>query len=227
MSQQFGGMVVDWKNGQLLTLVKDQMSQEKFENFEEQVASIQWKLKLSKFHGYHATLVSMQEVSHVEKSVLGVGKDPRLASLAHLIAHVQTLHSIADIFAQIICACFPTVAPTRERDITFYNVSRSLKLSEHASLLSVSKAVELIRENSKFKYVAALVNINKHRVIPIKEFNMDYENNIAQYIVSEFEYDGIVYPSRPATEVLDMYFELEAQYLNIGVEINAVLSKDN
>ncbi|WP_317347083.1 hypothetical protein [Vibrio sp. T13N] len=220
-------MVVNWKNGQLLTLAKEQMPREKFEYFEDQVASIQWKLKLAKFHGFHATLVSTQEVNHVEKSILGVGKDLRMASLAHLIAHVQTLHSIADIFAQIICACFPAVAPKRERDITFYNVSKSLKLSEHPSLLGVSNAVEVVRGNSKFKYVAALVNINKHRVIPIKEFNVDYENNIAQYIVSKFEYDGTVYPSCPATEVLDMFFELEAQYLNIGVAINAALSKDN
>ncbi|WP_220720643.1 hypothetical protein [Agarivorans litoreus] len=219
--------MVDWKNGQLLTLVKDQMPREKFEYFEGQVASIQWKLKLSKFHGYHATLVSKQEVKHVEKSVFGDGKDPRIGSLAHLIAHVQTLHSIADIFAQIICACFPIIAPKRERDITFYNVSKSLKHSELTSLLGVSNAVEIVRENYKFKYVAALVNMNKHRVIPIKEFNLDYENNIAQYVVSEFEYGGNVYPSCPATEVLDMFFELEVQYLNIGVAINEALSKDN
>jgi hypothetical protein len=147
---------------------------------------------------------------------------------AHVVASVQSLHSVVDILAHAVCYALALnlgERPLGERSVTVKNVMD--RLSYVPPLLSMHDVFKDIRANKEFVYLSALVNHSKHRSIVEPVLSVGFLDDPGPpYTIkfSRFTYDGITYDKRNVDEVLEpVYSWLSFQIAACGAPLNAAL----
>ncbi|MBA7632124.1 hypothetical protein ES703_39666 [subsurface metagenome] len=188
-----------------------------------------WKQQRASYHAeqYHkmwrelfSSLGKMGEI----KVGGQVWNEAQFASEAHAEAAAQTLHSMADILAQIINKAvlydgFP------EDKVTLYRIVGKLKKQDSAH--KIVAAIDKFRNSAEFRYIDAFVNTIKHRRLLDRSYHLEYgENTRNEQAVcfQEFEYKGHRYRFTWATDIIGPYksriFEL---IIEIGNAVNEYL----
>jgi len=149
---------------------------------------------------------------------------------AHVVACVQSLHSLVDMFAHAICYAWALnlgERPLEERNITLNSVMKGI--SHVPPLLSIYEVFGNIRAHREFSYLSALVNHSKHRSIVEPVLSVSFlEDSGPPYTVkfSGFTYDGKAYDKRNVDEVIEpVYSWLSFQIAACGAPLNAALRR--
>jgi len=155
--------------------------------------------------------------------------DTTIASIgAHIIACVQSLHAIGDIFAHAIyfsLALNLTPDAIRERDVSIYSVC--CKLKGNPDYDSLGKGLETIVAHEDSAYLRALVNLSKHRslVKPMLWVDMTGKSEDSfQFKFPSFVHNKAPYPEREMLPFLQSELKRISEIvIDTGAELNAVL----
>jgi hypothetical protein len=145
---------------------------------------------------------------------------------AYVIALVQSLHSIPDIYAHAIyyaLALDKSDPLKEERFINAYTVADKLKAPDLAVLRTLYRDMF---EGGEFKHLAAISNHSKHRSVVQPSLNEDYTGTKEKVRLEypAFTFDGKDYPAVPVREFTEReYDRCAALIVTIGNALNEVL----
>jgi len=150
---------------------------------------------------------------------------------AHLIAFAQSIHSLGDIFAQII--------------YTSLNLDTKLKKPIQLKLRTISKINECISDihefeklhseldcflnSNQFKYINAYVNITKHRSLIPVTYTLSFSERIKPmhgFKIAKYSYNDCSFEPKFSNELIEdtlVYFD--KSYRNILIELNKCLNE--
>lgn len=174
-----------WTTKEFKDLVKACYGEEQVKKLDRPLSSIFWKKMLAQYHSeesirlYRSYLSvesvegSKEELIQVVNQVLvaasGSEKENRflkavIPSEAHVIAFAQSIHSIADILAQVIYVGLNLdinlTKPIPEDKRNLYNVNEGMRKKKFAP--NVVKSVDTLKQLPEYQYLQAYVNTTKH-----------------------------------------------------------------
>ena len=170
-----------WDTKEFKNLVCGCYGEEQLAKVERPLASVSWKLMLAQYHAeeskrlYRSYLTEepLDELIQVVNQVLLAASgseeasksvEARILSEAHVIAYAQSLHSVADILAQVIYLGLdlerdlPKPIPMHSRGLC--RVCESMLRESLA--LEVADAISTFRQSPRVLYLQAYVNTTKH-----------------------------------------------------------------
>ncbi len=146
---------------------------------------------------------------------------------AHIIACLQSLHSLSDVMAHAIyyATKMGNNPLTRLNDwkITAYNVLDKFRLVPGTDSLKI-KCDSLIN-NDEFKYLASIVNCSKHRNLITTRFWINLDQN-KEYGMQNLEFTEFIFNERThdqkrvAEFIKNEYSRIKPLVVEIGIEIN-------
>jgi hypothetical protein len=150
---------------------------------------------------------------------------------AHIIACLQSLHSLADVLAHVIYYALnmDNVAKTKmdTRRINAYSVLEKLDLVGNANLIKTN--YDSLIKDDEFVYLSANVNRSKHRSIIKRKFwinmdpNKEYSANSLEFY--KFEFNGKPHAQRRVVEFIkNEHSRIDTLVNEIGNEINKYVS---
>lgn len=144
---------------------------------------------------------------------------------AQVEACVQSLHSMADILAQIINVTILR-SRLREENVSIKNVVREMKRASIAT--DVTTRVKHLLDDDVFDYVEAFCNTIKHRrlikAIPRLEYGGSARNENG-VVFEEFTYKNKLHPQTWGSDILGKYrTRLLDLITEIGLSINQYVS---
>lgn len=230
-------------------LVKICYGEEQRERLKRPLSSVSWKLMLAQYHAdeskklYRSYLSEESVEGTVEELVQVVGqvlmaasgsveadkfKEARILSEAHLIAYAQSLHSIADILAQVIYLGInlesKLTEPIPADNRKLYNVNEGMRKEKIA--LGVVKAVDAFKQSPKFLYLQAYVNTTKHYSLVDVTHQISLKSSIPRYGIQilPFEYKGHSFPKKWAYDFVVQDFKaIRESIICVGNELNRFL----
>jgi len=212
------------------------------------INSFVWKSFIAKYHSEELKDLIRKEISqtsteeYVEivklifESVAGTEKGNQFdvavfKAEAHLIAFAQSIHSLGDIFAQII--------------YTSLNLDTKLKKPIQLKLRTISKINECISnihecrklhselncflKSDQFKYINAYVNTTKHRSLIPANYSVSFSERIKPmhgFKIAKFSYNDYSFEPKFSNEIIEdtlVYFE--KSYNTILTELNNCLNE--
>jgi hypothetical protein len=212
------------------------------------INSFVWKFFIAKYHSEELKDLIIKEIpqssskEYVEivklilESATGTekGKQFNVAIFkaeAHLIAFAQSIHSLADIFAQIIYTSLNLDAKLKKpiqlklRTISKINESIS-NLSEYRKLHS---ELNCFLKSDQFKYINAYVNTTKHRSLIPVNYSVSFIESIKPIHglkIAKFTYNDYSFEPKFSNELIEetlVYFE--KSYNSILAELNNFLNE--
>lgn len=167
--------------------------------------------------------IALREDSEDYKNVIIVLKKAK----AHIIACLQSLHSLADVFAHTIYYALKMSddPSTRleDRKITAYNVSQ--KLNSVTGADSLQDKYNSLRIDEGFIYLSDVVNCSKHRNIIKTNFWINLDQN-KEYNAHDLEFYQFEFNQRQHARKRVIPFIKEEQLIinllvvEIGIEVN-------
>lgn len=226
----------------LLIQVSQKHNDTKIEILEPIINSFVWKFFIANYHATESKNIILKLISKSSKKgyveiaklifegAAGTDKGKQFGiavfkAEANMIAYAQSIHSLADIYSQII----------------YVSLNLDKKLEKpipqmHRSIIKINKAISNIPEFTKlhselncfltsnqFEYLNAYVNTTKHRsLIPVK-YSVFFEKKIEPthcFEIERFNYNGSTYKSKYSKEFIeaDLIF-LEEAFSNIQGEL--------
>lgn len=150
---------------------------------------------------------------------------------ANLIAFAQALHSLADIFGQIIFNALDLnniLKKKLQKNLLYLQrVADAIKNHDHLKDLSLSVADLL--ESKQYSYLKAYVNTTKHRCLISANYSVDFKVEIEPIHgmkIPKFNYNCSEYPSKWSDDFVnnDRKF-LISKFVEIGIQLNEILKK--
>lgn len=147
---------------------------------------------------------------------------------AHVLACVQSLHAIADIFAHAIYYSLgynlrPDALP--ERRVAAHSVRDKLRLT--AAHQSLADDLNGLISNEHSEYLGALANQSKHRSLVKPTLWLDMTEVGPEPFTLQFQdfvYDGTFYERREIRPFLASAFNhISRTVVDTGIELNATL----
>ncbi|MGR3303258.1 MAG: hypothetical protein ACUZ8I_12245 [Candidatus Scalindua sp.] len=171
----------------------------------------------------HKLISLIDDTGEEGEKVLLVYRNAR----AHIIACLQSLHSIADVLAHVIYFALNM----DNDDVTRVDSTRRYASTVSGKLNSISGANTLkivfdsLIKDDEFVYLSAVVNCSKHRTL-IKtwfrinlDLNKEYNANIFEFYA--FEFNGRNYNQRRVIEFIkNEYSRIDSFVNEISIEIN-------
>ncbi|MBE9609091.1 hypothetical protein [Chitinilyticum piscinae] len=152
----------------------------------------------------------------------------RFKARAHLVAGLQSLHSVLDILAH---AVYFSMGMDRESESRIEESRIDLSaVTKKLTNLSVwphfTSLLSSLRDDESVKYLSALVNHSKHRSIistPVKF--LCQEQGFIGLVFVEFSYKGMAYGERKACDFVSEIREgVSEMIVAIGKELNQIAS---
>ncbi len=146
---------------------------------------------------------------------------------AHIIACLQSLHSLADVLAHVIYFALnmDNDIVTRINSRRRYASTVSEKLNTISGANPLKIAFDSLIKDDEFVYLSAVVNCSKHRNLINTWFrinldlNKEYNANIFEFYA--FEFNGKNYNQRRVIEFIkNEYSRIDSFVNEIGIEIN-------
>ncbi|TDF62227.1 hypothetical protein [Cupriavidus sp. L7L] len=147
---------------------------------------------------------------------------------AHVVACVQSLHAIADIFAHAIYYSLGinlSSHPLNERKVGMRSVME--RLQSVPSYRSLGETFGLLSTHEHQEYLNALANHSKHRSLVKPGLWLDMTSSASENFslkFQRFEYEGIRYEEREVERFLEVAFNRISKIIvDTGNELNEVL----
>lgn len=235
---------MDWDRRKLFDLVRQRHGHSQAELLKPALISSVWKLFIAQYHADESKAILQRPIEHstkeeyVEAAKLlfeqAAGTDKgrefalaRFQAEANMIACAQSLHSLADIFSQVVYLSLNLDKnlnkPVPENKKYLFAVNKALSGLPRFSTLH--RKINKLLKSNQFDYLGAYVNTTKHRSLIPADYSISFEK-ITEPMhglkISGFEYKGNKYSSRWAKELLedDLHFIRDC-FANIGNEINS------
>jgi hypothetical protein len=238
-----------WNQKELYDLVKQKYGQTHAIPLKSALISIEFKLYIAKYHAdesnkiIHQVISSLPKENHIsivklifdQATHTKIGKNFSSALFkaeANIIAHAQALHSLADIFSQVIYVSLNLDKNINkqipESSRSLYNVNKALK--KLPQFFELNDNLEIYLNSAQFKYLNAYVNTTKHRSLIPVAYSISFNQNDIEPMhglrISGFEYNDEIFPSKWTIELLgDDYAFIENSLLKIGHIINSEANK--
>jgi hypothetical protein len=236
-----------WDTKEFKNLVRGRFGEEQLAKVERPLASVSWKLMLAQYHAeeserlYRSYLTEepldelIQIVNQVLLSASGSEEaskfvEARILSEAHVIAYAQSLHSVADILAQVIYLGLdlernlPKPIPIHSRGL--HKVCGNMLRESLA--LEVADAIDTFRQLRSFLYLQAYVNTTKHRSLVDVTHSISFESSDPRYGIKilPFEYKEESFAEKWADDFVGQDFRaIREGIVRIGSAMNRFLRR--
>lgn len=196
------------------------------------------------FSEFHRLLGIYQEGTRTEPEVIADlfrrGEDgpsefqlSRSQAGAHVVAFLQSIHSLSDIFSHVIYYALAMnkidslrLAPRR---ISLRSVTRRLETERRYGTLSTT--TEALIDNTDYQYLEAIVNHSKHRSVVRTGYTVKLIRGVEErwhgLEFKEFEYDGTAYPRRWVDEYLKGEYDRQVPLIvQMGNKLNRLVEAE-
>lgn len=146
---------------------------------------------------------------------------------AHIIACLQSLHSLADVLAHAIYFALnmnnDPKTKIKARKVSFSSLLQRLDLVVGAGQIKIK--FDYLRTDGEFSYLSDIVNCSKHRNLIRTNFwiNLDQNKEYSAECLEfhRFEFNGDTHAQRRIVEFIkNEYSRIDALAIEIGIEIN-------
>lgn len=234
---------MNWNLKELFDQVLQRHCKQQADLLKPSLISFMWKLFIAQYHADESKGLIRKLISHSSKEeyveatklileqALGTdkGREFDLALFqaeAHMIAYAQSLHSLADILAQIIYYSLNLDKnlrkPIRERYRYLSTVNKAIKNIPQFNKLYLE--VNSLLSSDKFSYLNSYVNTTKHRSLIPTTYSVDFVENIDPthgLKIAEFKDNANLYKAKWAKEFIETDHQfIEEAFVNIGNKIN-------
>lgn len=239
-----------WNILEFENLVQLCYGEEQLKKLMRPLSSVSWKLMLANYHAFESKRLyqsyfskesvegSTEELVHVIGQFLKAAsgseeadkfKEARILSEAHLISYAQSLHSVADILAQVIYLGINLennlTKPIPEYKRNLHYVYEGIRNENYA--IDVVKVLGALKQSPEFLYLQAYVNTTKHySLIDVTHQISLKSNTTSRYgiLILPFEYKGHCFQQKWADDfsIRDFKTILESIFC-VGSELNRFL----
>jgi hypothetical protein len=238
---------MDWDTEEFKNLVRGRYGEERLAKVERPLTSVSWKLVLARYHAeeskrlYRSYLTEepLDELIQVVNQVLLAARgseeaskfvEAQILSEAHVIAYAQSLHSVADILAQVIY-----LGLDLERDLSepipmrYRGLHRMCeRMIKERLALEVADTINTFRQSLRFLYLQAYVNTTKHRSLVDVTHSSSFESSDPRYGIKilPFEYEGRSFAEKWAYDFVGQDFRAICEGIfRIGSAMNRSLKR--
>ncbi|MBY6064564.1 hypothetical protein [Pseudidiomarina sediminum] len=149
---------------------------------------------------------------------------------AHIVAFMQSLHSISDILSHVVYYSLALDLSKKckiEIDrLNIYNLSKFFEC-EKDSYASLLELINELTQNDDYKYLSDVVNHSKHRRIVEPSFTVNLrklEGEFHEIRFREFDYKGKKHNARLAFDFMEGEFDRQnLLIIRIGNELNKIV----
>lgn len=238
-----------WNIKEFESLVQGCYGEELLKKLESPLSSVLWKFMLADYHAdesrrlYRSYISEESEEGSIKELVYVIGqvlkaesgseeankfKEARMLSEAHIIAYAQSLHSTADILAQVIYIGINLESnltkPIPEDNISLKNINDCMRKKEFA--LNVVKSIDALIKSPEFQYLQAYVNKTKHQSLVDLTHYVSLNTPKYGILMLPFEYKGHSFPEKWADDFVIQDFQtIKKSVFCIGHELNKFLEK--
>jgi len=237
-----------WKVKEFESLVRECYGEDQLRKLKVPLESVFWKLMLAQYHADESKRLlrsylseeAADELVEVINQVLLAASgseeankfvEAQVLSEAHVIAFAQSLHSTADILAQVIYFGLDLdsylAKPIQARCRNIHTVCDYMRKATFAP--GVVGTIEDFRQLPAFRYLRAYVNITKHRslVDVIHSISLGSANPRYGVKILPFEYSSTEnFPERWADDFIEQDYVAIREGINrIGVGMSKFLRK--
>lgn len=238
-----------WNIKEFESLVQLCYGEELLKKLKSSLSSVLWKFMLADYHAdesrrlYRSYLSkeseegSIKELVYVIGQVLKAGsgseeankfKEARILSEAHLISFAQSLHSVADILAQVIYIGINLESkltnPIPADKICLKSINESMRKKKFA--LNVVESIDTLIKLPEFQYLQAYVNKTKHQSLVDLTHYISLNTPKYGILILPFEYKGYSFPEKWADDFVIQDFQtIKKSIICIGNELNKFLEK--
>ncbi|HET6228832.1 MAG TPA: hypothetical protein VFE05_02070 [Longimicrobiaceae bacterium] len=230
---------MEWAVGEFRKLMLVHLDTPLLAKVQPSVDAVLWKLNICKYHRDEATRLihgevppDMEAVDVLQKILFHATgqKDPKplclahMYSEAHIIAFAQSLHSTADILAQVICIVLGIDSASRRR-----KYSPGMKdLKENADVRSrfplLHEAIRQLLTSPEFHYLDGYTNTVKHRSLVDTLFTLSTKEDRRGIRIQSFEYGDRKMESKWADNFIGRDFRRYWSLLcSVGMSMNDAL----
>jgi hypothetical protein len=235
--------ILNWNRKELYDLVVNRHGQAQADSLMPSLISTAWKLSISQYHADEAQNIiaklsshsSKEEYVEIVKLILeqAAGSDrgrevvlAKFQAEANMIACAQAVHSIADIFSQIVYLSLNLdknlKKPIQENKRYLFTVNQGLINIPLFNKLHLK--LNDFLTSKQFQYLNAYVNTTKHQSLIPSTISISFEENIKPIHglkISEFLYKGVQNNAKWSKEFFEDDINFFAtSFASIGNEIN-------
>ena len=153
--------------------------------------------------------------------------EKKIKARAHIVAFIQSLHSISDILGHVIYYSLGMNNAKRERDINLSEVKKWL--SNNSNYFTLINLLKEFLDNDSYLYLSALVNKSKHRSILSAGLSvnlLETGRNRKEVVFPQFTFNNRTYDKRQALLFIESeYYRQIGLVIKIGNEINRLVRK--
>jgi hypothetical protein len=234
---------MNWNRKELYDLVVKRHGQAQADLLMPSLISTVWKLSIAQYHAHEAQTIIGKLSSHSSKDeyveivklifeqAAGSkrGQEVALAKFqaeANIIACAQAVHSIADIFSQIIYLSLNLdkhlKKPIAENKRYLFTVNQGL--TNIPLFTKLHLGLDDFLKSKQFRYLSAYVNTTKHRSLIPSTYSVSFAENVEPIHglkISEFIYKNVLHNAKWSKEFFedDINF-FETSFASIGNEMN-------
>jgi hypothetical protein len=246
VSWRKGDRTMVWDTEEFKNLVRGRYGEEQLAKVERPLTSVSWKLVLAQYHAeeskrlYRSYLTEepLDELIQVVNQVLLAASsseeaskfvEARILSEAHVIAYAQSLHSVADILAQVIYLGLDLEIDLSEPiPMRYLGLHRVCEMVKERLALEVADTINTFRQSPRFLYLQAYVNTTKHRSLVDVTHSISLELSDPRYGIKilPFEYKGKSFAEKWAYDFVGQDFRAICEGIfRIGSAMNRSLRR--
>ncbi|MEJ2010358.1 MAG: hypothetical protein P8Z30_19760 [Acidobacteriota bacterium] len=238
---------MNWNRKELYDLVVKRHGQPQADLLMPSLISTVWKLSIAQYHAHEAQTIIGKLSSHSSKDEYveivklifeqdagsDRGREVTLAKFqaeAKIIACAQAVHSIADIFSQIIYLGLNLDKHLKKPILE--NNRYLMAVNQQLTNLPLFNKLQLklndFLTSKQFQYLSAYVNTTKHRSLIPSTYSISFAENIEPIHglkISEFLYKGVLHKAKWSKEFFkdDINF-FTTSFAGIGNEMNLCIN---
>jgi len=205
------------------------------------LVSIQWKFKMCCYHIEEANRILSETFTWPEERQLAeaVGKvlmwsadtdkgrkfaEASFYSIAHVIAFAQSLHSTADILAQVLYFSLDLnrFFTENQKKPKLYLNTVVARMKKHRVAPKVVTAANCFLKSNEFHYLSAYVNTTKHKSLVDSPYVIGLVPGQEKHglEITSFEYKLKIYPQKWVTDFIGADFKrLSSMFDATGIEL--------
>lgn len=230
-----------WNMKALIEFVDEKQGQPQGMSVSAVLTSLMWKLNIARYHAEESKqainklfgnpkdvgIVEVVDLIFEQTSGSERGKafsNMQFVSEANLIACAQSLHSMADIFGQVVYFCLDLnnvlPKPITQRKQSLSVINKTMK--ENAIAPSITKLIEVFLKSQEFRYLTDYVNVTKHRSLIPARYTVSFVQEAQHGLqISRFSYEGRNYDVKWSDDFLNQdVITVQKMIIEIGCEIN-------
>lgn len=151
----------------------------------------------------------------------------KLTARAHIVAFIQSLHSVSDILSHVIYYSLGMNNAKKERDINLPEVNKWL--SNNSNYFTLINLLKEFIDNDSYLYLSALANNSKHRRILSAGLNvnlLETGRNRKEVVFPQFTFNNKTHDKRQALVFIESEYNRQiALVIKIGNELNRLVIK--